>query len=107
MWFKSRRRIVRLYNMSDKKQRIYDDGEIPLFCERCGWTESHRYRLFCVPDAKALIGTQKVSGKCIGCGGDLERVFPLADSEELLRFDQCLRLLKGDGRLVDDRVVLL
>ena len=107
MWFGRRKRIVRLYNMVEKRQRIYDDGEIPLFCERCGWTESHRYVLRCIPDAKTLIGLQKVFGACIGCGGDVERVFPLADSEELVRFEQCLRLLKNDGRLVDDRVVLL
>lgn len=87
--------------MSSYQNKILEEGDIPLFCTKCGWSYSDNYIL---EEGISVFGTKEfvVIGSCKECGIKIAREIPLT-LEMLMIYPLLFATLQRQGRLVDRR----
>lgn len=87
--------------MSSYGNKILEEGNIPLFCVKCGWSYSDNYIL---EEGMSVFGTKEliVIGNCKECGIKIASEIPLT-MKALMIYPFLFATLERQGRLVDRR----
>lgn len=89
------------YVDTDWRLKILKEGEIPLFCDKHGWTKSNKYTLITKND---MFGKSTyVLGQCPECGRKFESLIPMGDPIYIMWISLNVLKLKRENRLEDRR----